>query len=198
MATLEKSIVLKPINIQTMQLEIIGDTGLIVHAWSEKAKKEMLEKQQKKKTTKDIRNPKKEYEECFYYLDDGSYGFPAAAIKMAMVNMAHKDKGIEKTLIRKSVRVIGTPNKKGDILLKIKGKPIMREDMVTIGMGSSDLRYRPEFPKWSMQVEIQYNADDILPDTIVNLLEHAGFGSGIGEWRPERNGQYGTFHVKRS
>ena len=30
---------------------------------------------------------------------------------------------------------------------------------------------------------------------IVNLFNTAGFGVGIGEWRSEKDGQYGSFHV---
>lgn len=38
---------LDPIDLQDMQVTIVGDTPLIVHAWSEKAKRLMLEKQTK-------------------------------------------------------------------------------------------------------------------------------------------------------
>ena len=38
----------QPIKIQKRKITIVGDTPLIVHAWSEKAKKEMLERQAEK------------------------------------------------------------------------------------------------------------------------------------------------------
>lgn len=190
-------VVLKPIAKQIIAIQITGDTGLITHKWSEKAKKQMLEKQQLKKPKKEIRDPQREYEESLYVMKDGSYGFPAIGIKGAITAMAHKDSGIEKTLVRKAIFVHGTPDNEGNLLVKINGEPRMREDMVKIGMGTSDLRYRPEFMPWSMKLELTYDADLILPETILNLLDHAGFSVGLGEWRPERDGQNGMFHVRR-
>lgn len=47
MATAKKTevITIKPIEKVTAEVTIVGDSGLIVHAWSEKAKKEMLDAQ---------------------------------------------------------------------------------------------------------------------------------------------------------
>ena len=39
---------IRPIEIQKTTIRVVGDTPLIMHAWSEKAKREMLEKQMKK------------------------------------------------------------------------------------------------------------------------------------------------------
>ena len=43
---------IKPIQIKKATIHIVGDSPLIVHAWSEKAKREMLEKQMKVTKTK--------------------------------------------------------------------------------------------------------------------------------------------------
>ena len=42
-------ITIKPVERLTAEIKIVGDTPLIVHAWSEKAKKEILDNQQGKK-----------------------------------------------------------------------------------------------------------------------------------------------------
>ena len=81
-------------------------------------------------------------------------------------------------------------------LVEIKGKPNMREDMVRIGMGTADIRYRPEFKEWSVTLPLRYNADKISLDQIVNMFNLAGFGVGVGEWRPEKDGTHGMFHVQ--
>ena len=52
------AIELPPLNIQTIQLMLVGDSPLIVHAWSEKAKRQMLDKQMKKATkAKEAKDP---------------------------------------------------------------------------------------------------------------------------------------------
>jgi len=73
----------------------------------------------------------------------------------------------------------------------------MREDMVRVGMGVADIRYRPQFDPWAAKVRIAFNAAAISPEQIANLLDIAGFGVGVGEWRPEKDGSFGRFHVSR-
>ena len=196
MKTIETTVTIKPLNIELLELKVVGDTSLIVHAWSDKAKKEIAAKQAGKKVAREKRDPVEEYKASLYHFPSGGYGFPATAIKNAMTEAAHKDVGVPKTLIRKSLFVHGEPDENGMQLIRIDGEPVMRTDMVKIGAGTSDLRYRGEFPEWSMDVLIRYNADVMSPDTIVNMLNLAGFGVGVGEWRPEKNGQYGMFHIE--
>ena len=53
MATAKKeTVAIRPIKLKKIPIRIVGDTPLIVHAWSEKAKKEMLDTQQGKNKTK--------------------------------------------------------------------------------------------------------------------------------------------------
>ena len=82
-------------------------------------------------------------------------------------------------------------------LVSIQGKPTMREDMVRIGKGVADIRYRGEFKTWSVRLRIRYNANVLSAEQIINLFETAGFGIGVGEHRPQKNGQNGLFHVAR-
>src|SRR3546814_14019556 len=68
---------LPPLKIETGQFLLVGDSPLIVHAWSEKAKKMMLDKQMKKATkAKEAKDPQADYEACFYRTPTGDYGFP--------------------------------------------------------------------------------------------------------------------------
>jgi hypothetical protein len=186
----EQLVELKKINIQTIVLELVGDSSLIVHAWSAKAKKEMLDKQMKKaKTAKVAKNPEQDYEDAFYRLEDGTPGFPAIGFKAAAVSAAGRfSDGLKMTEMRGAFHIEGE-------LIPIIGKPNMREDMVRIGKGVADIRYRPEFKNWRVELTIRYNADKISVDQIMNMFNLAGFGVGVGEWRPEKDGLHGMFHV---
>ena len=43
---------------------------------------------------------------------------------------------------------------------------------------------------------MSYNANGMYSlEQIVNIINAGGYACGIGEWRPERDGQYGMFHV---
>lgn len=72
----------------------------------------------------------------------------------------------------------------------------MRQDMVRVGMGTADVRFRGEFTAWATTLSVTYNAKSLSPEQIVNLFNLAGFGVGVGEWRPEKDGSYGRFHVE--
>ena len=76
------------IGAETISVPIIGTTPLIVHRFSEKAKRQMLDAMQGRKSPKENKNPEAEYEAAFYRLKDGRYGFPAIAFKGATVGGA--------------------------------------------------------------------------------------------------------------
>lgn len=186
-----QKIELPPLKIEKVGFLLVGDSPLIVHAWSEKAKRQMLDKQMKKATgPKLAKDPEADYEACFYRLPDGSYGFPAIGIKAAMIS-ACRFADMKMTAARGAFHIDGE-------LVPVVGAPQPREDMVRVGMGTADIRYRPEFPEWRIPLTLKINAAVISAEQVANLLNIAGFGVGIGEWRPERNGSYGRFHVGSS
>lgn len=178
-----------PVVIRTMPIRIVGDSPLISHKWSDKAKQMMLDKQMGKAVPKKApKDPEQEYRDSLYEHPDGGYGFPSVAFKAAAVSACRSVDGIKMTEARAAFHVPGE-------LVKIDGTPEMREDMVRIGMGTADIRYRGEFKEWSATLMIRFNENVLTPSQIVNLFNVAGFGVGIGEWRPEKDGSYGMFHV---
>lgn len=197
---------LPPLQIELMEVTLIGDTPLIVHAWSSKAKKEMLDKQMKKaKPAREAKDPKKDFEDSLYRLPDGGHGFPSVAFKNAAVTAVTSVSGMTKVAARQAFQVLGDdievagafPGvKMRQNLVRIEGDaPTMREDMVRVGMGTADLRYRGEFFPWHAKVLVKFNANVLSPSQILNILNTAGFAVGVGEWRPEKDGQSGMFHI---
>ena len=204
---------LPKIDIRRMQLTVDGDSSLISHRWSEKARKEMLDKQMKKgKQQKEAKDPPADYASSVYiineqkgdraliaaqYRDGGQvgvgiedirFGFPAVAFKAAAVGACRFADGVKMTHARGAFHVDGE-------LIEIKGTPELREDMVRIGMGTADIRFRGEFKNWKATLNVRYNHAALSVEQIVNLFNTAGFGVGVGEWRPEKDGSYGMFHV---
>ncbi len=177
------------IDVREMKIAVVGDSPLICHKWSDKAKKMMLDKQMKKpKAAKEAKDPEQDFRDSLYEHPDGGYGFPAVGFKASAVGACRFSDGIKMTEARGAFHVIGE-------LVQIEGEPTMREDMVRIAMGTADIRYRGEFKEWSAVLTVSYNASALSEAQIVNLFNVAGFGVGVGEWRPEKNGSYGRFHV---
>ena len=72
--------------------------------------------------------------------------------------------------------------------------------MVRVGMGAADIRYRPEYKSWRAKLKIKYNSGQISAEQIAQLIDAAGFGCGIGEWRPEKSktGNFGTWQLLKN
>lgn len=191
------------IELAEINIKVIGDSSLIVHKWSEKAKKEMLDKQMKKATKgKAAKDPWMDYCESMYWLsgmpehptdediEEATFGFPATAFKAAAIDAGYQQGVLaKKTTARGAFHIV-------DEFVVIEGKPQIREDMVKIAMGTADIRYRGEFKEWSAVLRVRYNPNAISASQIINLVNLGGFSNGVGEWRPSKDGLHGTFHVE--
>ena len=196
------------IEIGFFELNLVGDSPLIVHAWSEKAKKEILDKQMKVAKTKmrAIRNPAADFIDSLYWLsgkpaeytmeafeeavqNGAVFGFPAVAFKAAAVSAGFRSGVTKNKTVPNSAFHINAD------MIPIQGTPVMREDMVRIGMGAADLRYRGEFKQWSVTLPIRFNSAVFTIEQIINLFNLGGVACGVGEWRPERGGSFGMYHV---
>ena len=138
----DQVITLPRLDLRVITLRLVGDSALISHAWSEKAKREMLDKQMKKAVqAKQAKDPQADYESSLYKHPDGGYGFPSVAFKNAAVDACSSISGVTKVEARGAFHIVGE-------LVKIEGSPSPREDMVKIAMGTADIRYRGEFKAW--------------------------------------------------
>lgn len=185
-------------------IPIRGESPLISHKFSEKAKREMREKQQgaKARAKKDAKEPEQEAHDATYWLErpDGVLvpAMPAVSFKAAIVGAARLFEGVTMTELRRSVFVHGIGPEQ---LVPIEATITMREDTVRIGMGTVDLRYRNQLWPWETTIQVEYVPSLIDPQSVVALVDAAGMG-GIGEWRPSspksNSGTYGRFHVDDS
>jgi hypothetical protein len=192
-ADVQRQIVIPALQIQFCEVRLVGDSGLVTHNWSRKSKELMLAKQmQEASPGKEPKDPQRDFEESMYHLDGGGYGFPAIAFKNAAVSACTSlGKSISKVAARQAFHIVGE-------LIRIEGTPRMREDMVRVGQGTADIRFRAEFPEWAVTLTIRYNARVLSAAQIVNMLNTAGFAVGVGEWRSEKDGSFGLFHVESS
>ena len=208
-----ETIEIKPIEIQKTTIRVVGDTPLIMHAWSEKAKREILEKQMKKTkaSAKQAKSPVEDFIRSMYWLEgfpeemseDGfeeairngaRFGFPVTAFKQAAISAAYRMGWTkDKMSMRGAFFIDGDENQMVEIFSDV---PVIREDMVKVGMGTADIRFRGEFRNWHAELTISYNKNGQYSlEQIINIINAGGYVCGIGEWRPERDGQYGMFHV---
>ena len=206
-------------------ITIVGETPLIVHAWGEKAKKEMLDAQQKKKVdkkAKEIRDPFAEFMDALYWItpkpeektpeafekavmEGAKFGFPITAIKQAALSACYRagiipnQMGMKCTFYLNAKEGLNPGTGSELAVIDTDGPPVFREDMVKIGGMTkvADLRYRPAFTNWKIRLQISLiEVGTFNMESIINAIDMGGFMNGIGEWRMERDGEFGRFHVE--
>ena len=196
------------IKLEGHKLYLIGNAPLIVHAFPEKARKEMLAKQMKTaKGGRDARNPYAEFEAARYRLPDGRDGFPAVAFKDTAVTACTALADVTKVAARQAFRVKGMPMKlngaiknsfvRTALVLLVAHEPTIREDVVRLsGIGRTpEMRYRPEYSIWGVELDIILNPQVISIGQLGSMFQAAGHGVGVGDYRPERDGDCGTFDL---
>lgn len=221
MATKKVELVeIRPIEMRTVEVKVCGDTPMIMHAWSEKAKRMMLEAQQGKAKgkKKELKNPVDDFIQSMYWLTekpvykDGAseeeceqafldainrgakFGFPITAFKQAAISAAYRSGWVKDKMSLRGAFFL--ESEFGEMAEIVSDTPVMREDSVKIGMGTADLRYRGEFRNWSATFTLKYNVNGQYSlENILNIINAGGVICGVGEWRPERDGQFGMYHI---
>lgn len=196
----QEAIVIQPLNMQTLFLPIEFDTPLISHKFAEKARKQMLGKQMGKaqKMKRENRNPEQEYEDALYRFDDDKLGYPADAFKGCGVGACRYVQGLPMTMAKGVFYVHGKYSaKEKRELVAIEGKIEKREDVVWLQNGVPQTAFRPQIMNAKAILQIEYNADILSAEQIVNLFNIAGNAVGVGDWRPGsgKGGSFGRFHV---
>lgn len=215
------SVTIPQIRQKTINIGIIGKSPLIVHAWSAKAVRMMLDKQMGKATAgRDKKDPLADFKGSLYYLPNkAGFGLPAPSFKAAIVSAAN-DVSMKMTEIKRSIHVasylvpIIAPELPTELYSEYdteyaskiefehKHGCSMRMDMVRLESGVADIRFRGSFPDWKATLVIEYNEAVVTAEQVVNLVNAAGYGCGVGEWRPSspqvRSGEFGRFEVEKS
>lgn len=218
MAKAEKVLEIRRMELVKVKVRVMGDTPLIMHAWDEKAKLILANPELAKLYKKDPRNPVHSFIQSMYWITEkpqtkatmapedceelfaeavrngARWGFPVTAFKQAAISAAYRmGWSKDKMSLRGAFYIDADENG----LVEIHSDtPVLREDMVKIGMGTADIRWRGEFRNWYADLDITYNASGQYSlEDIINIINAGGYICGVGEWRPERDGQYGMYHV---
>jgi len=219
-----KAVTINEIELEHFDLTIRGTSPLIVHAWSEKARRELFDAQTKNKTgaKHEVKVPTNDFMDSLYWLtekprhgadeeeaqeiwekavaDGAKFGFPVTGIKQAIIR-GQKNGGVGAVMtdLRGSMYLSGSTEAANADMAEIVGPtPLIREDMVRVGGMSkgADIRYRAEFVEWEIPMRLTYIKDGLYSlNQILNMIDYGGFCCGIGEWRPQKDGQFGMFEL---
>lgn len=192
-------------NFRLLRLQIIGTAPFLQNAFSEKALRKLMDTMQAGSTSKkggprDKRDFEADYLAARHISEEGWSGVPASSFRNASVD-ACRAAGFQMTHARMAIFV------KPDGIDKLDGQPLVRINgdyersimAVRNASGVVDLRARPLWRKWDIDLVVDFDADMFSALDVVNLLNRAGRQVGIGEGRPfskKSNGMgFGTFRI---
>jgi hypothetical protein len=178
-------------NMQIASFRIVGTAPYIQLRFSEKAINAMKEKmragsQAKKGAKRPPRDFDDDYRQAFHISTDGWYGIPASAFRSAMIS-ACRLVGFQmvKAKLAVFVEADGMDKADGTPLVKIEGEPEHVEHHVRNTTGGPDIRVRPMWREWVVNLTVRYDADMFSLADVANLLARAGLQVGVGEGRPD-------------
>lgn len=225
---------IKKVPVEKGRIKIVGDTPLLVHAWSEKVKKQLLadmqmSKKEKKDKEHEPKDPFADFVEAAYWItpmpqvrglpleeqermfdeavaNGAKFGFPTIAFKKAAITACYSSGLIKSTSLMRRLFHVNAVNSahvgssQELAILQIEDAPEMSEDVVKVGPFNNrvpDLRYRPSFRKWSVELELSLIKTGMFTmEDIINAIDMGGFMNGVGEWRTEKDGEFGNYHVE--
>jgi hypothetical protein len=180
------------------EIEVLGDGPLLVHAFSEKAQREIEEKQKTGVTKpREKRDPEADFYAAMYVISGDPrkdpkdadskkckaiHGIPASGFKRGMVR-ASKNAGAKMDDTMCGFFIVGHH---GSQYIKLDFERVeMHTAPVRLESGVCDIRYRPEYHNWKATLRIEYDAKSMPLAQIINILRRAGRFIGWGEDRPE-------------
>lgn len=186
------TVVIAQPQVLSVALEVAGTADLIQNCYSQKSIEQMLRNHMGISVQREKKKPRESIEHATIRNTAGAVCLSPVAFKAAMISASAALKTLKKTQLRTSLFVEGASIP----ITFAEMRP--RMDMVrTSGIGRKpDVRFRPSFVDWKACMVIQFS-DTLTVQTVVDLLNRAG-SVGVGEWRPEKNGVYGTFRVSRN
>lgn len=195
-AAASEQVVIRPLNMQTISLRLVGTAAYLQLRFSEKARKAMAEKMKTgslaRTRNKAARDFEADYEASMYVTADGRHGIPASAFRNAAID-ACRLVGFPMTKAKCSIFSLaddadvfdGTP------LVYIDGDPRPNEMTVSNATGVADIRVRARWESWAATIRLRFDADQFKVDDVVNLIARAGVQIGIGEGRPNSRNSFG-------
>lgn len=184
-------VTISPPNFETVQFRLIGTAPLVICKFSHKALQAMREKQEagsqaKKGAKRDAKDFDAMYQGARHLSVEGWDGIHAGAFRNAIIS-ACRTVGFKMTLAKLGVFVEadGFDATEGTPLVRIIGEPKRHEIIGRNATGVADIRVRPMYWPWEMDLRVRYDADMFSGTDAANLITRAGAQVGVGEGRPD-------------
>ena len=200
MAAKTKEIEVPAANIGHIIVGIRGKTPLLQNPWTPRTLANLPGGPGKQKSGKAAKlTPEQEMQEILDAMlvqpENGKpavYGISKEAIVHGMASAAFRLGNFKMTEIRAAVSVALAE----DRIPILTPEPALDSRATSLsGRGSTKVANRPRFWPWEMEIPLEFDRGVLNEDAILRILADMGRGIGLGSYRPENGGTYGTFEV---
>jgi len=187
---------------KTFEVHIKGTTSLLQHRFHEGSEGEIGKGTRQVNIVATRGNPREEADKAAYRNSKNEFYFPGAAIARLMreAGGGHKIKGTRKSakfVVPAAVLVMADEIivRNGDGKSPAKGFEVDSRPVTIPATKGRIMRHRPRFDDWSAQFNVRVNEQILAPEFVHQLLTEGGQQIGIGDFRPEKGGPFGTFQI---
>lgn len=197
-AATEEIVAIQPPDFRLLELQIEGDSPLVINRFSAKAMDMMRATQEagsaaKSKKTREPKDFTALFENAKHVSEEGWEGIHAAAFRNGAIS-ACRACGYVMTRAKLAFSVYA------DGYDRVDGAPLVRLTHGTAeqyvaptrnATGVVDLRCRPMYRQWGAKLRIRYDAGMLNAADVTNLIMRVGLQVGIGEGRPDSKASAG-------
>lgn len=185
-----------------IEVTIVGTSPLLQNRFTEAAEKASGSSTRRVVTTQQL--PRDRAAERTYKTTDGKYYHPGTAIARALRESGanHKMRGSRKSikfivpsavLVMDDAITLNEANGKKPLKdFEVDARPV-----VIPATKGRIMCHRPRWDAWSASFTLRVNDELLGVDMVQKLLTDAGEQLGIGDFRPEKGGPFGTFRVTK-
>lgn len=199
-------VIIEPLDFRVAQFRLRGTSPLVINRFSAKAIQQMMETQAaggaaKARKRRDPKDFEGLYEDAKHVSIEGWEGIHAAAFRCALIS-ACRSCGVVMTRMKQAVfvRHQGLDRVDSCPLVRIHGEAERNISPTRNATGVIDLRSRPMYRDWAVDLELEYDGGMIDLSSVANLLVRAGRQVGVGEgrWDSKQSAGvgWGTFVVE--
>lgn len=188
-------------NFKFYKARIEGTAALLQQRFGEDAE-EGVKKGTRTALIKEQKTPREEAEKVSYRLPSRQLYLPAAAIARLIRESGsdHKLKGTRKSVKFVIPSAVLVQGEHMPLVLPDTSEPIMdfEVDSRSVVIPSTKgriMKHRPRVERWAGEVILRIDEDALPSDFIRQLLIEGGMRRGVGDFRPEKGGPFGCFHV---
>jgi len=186
-----EKLVIAPPDMASLKLRIVGTSPFMQLRFTAKAMAKMQATQEaggqaKSKKAREPRDFDEDYKQAFHRMPDGSAGIPAAAFRAACIS-ACRMCGFKMTHAKLSIfiQADGYDIVDATPLVRIHGEPEKSIMPVRNENGGADLRCRPVWKEWYVDLIVTFDRGQFSASDVFNLMTRAGLQVGVGEGRAD-------------